>query len=341
MKFCETNPLGILYGMLASPNIDGNSGLSYLKSKNFTYVENPDEADLFVSINGKCRTNFILSRTLLMITEPRSRNPYTGMYSREFRKIFGGFLGINKDADISEDEFYFVPQNYAGILDIKEEPENFLAMIHQRYKKEYRDLLGDREREKAVEFFDQTLGYDFHTYGRVWHKTLPWENLGWKGTLPGSIMGNEKISMLGNYKFVLCFENSRENGYISEKIFSSLFSGSIPIYFGAPDISEHIPQDCYIEFKGGDYDALYGKIQSIDNKKFQEMRMRARQFLVSSDCEKFTSIGLAKSLEKNFMNLQDTSHTLYSLDNFIRKLKLNYFKLKRRISELSPSMSKT
>ncbi|MDJ0510073.1 MAG: glycosyltransferase family 10 [Crocosphaera sp.] len=335
MKFCETNPSGILYGMLSSRNIEGNSGLSYLKLRDFTYVENPSEADVFVSINGKCSPNFVLSKTILMITEPRSRDPYRGMYTKNFRNIFGGFMGINKEVDIAQDEFYFVPQSYGGILDIKEEPENFMAMIHQRYKKEYRDLPGDREREKAVKFFDQTLGYDFHTYGRVWHKTLPWENVGWKGTLPGSIMGNEKISTLRNYKFVLCFENSRENGYISEKIFSSLFSGSIPIYFGAPDISDCIPKDCYIEFDGQDYDALYKEIQSIDSQKCQEMRTCARQFLASSECEQFTSIGLAKRLEKNFIKLQNNSNNLYSLDNLSRRAKLNFFKIKRRISDYS------
>ncbi len=330
MKFCESHPFGVLHRVLAYPNAHGDSGLSYLESKKIAYVEDPKEVDFFVATNAQCPLNYILPRTILMVTEPYSR--YKAMYSKQFRWPFGGFIGIHKDTVNSENEFYLVPQNYSEMVNPKDKQEHFLALIHQRYKREHRNLAGDIERERAVNFFDQALGESFHTYGRVWHKTLPWNNSGWKGTLPGSIMGNEKISTLSNYKFVLCFENSRENGYISEKIFSAFLSGSVPIYFGAPDISSYIPKDCYIEFDGTDYNALLTRMQSIDNHEYQEMRMRARQFLVSSECEKFTSIGLAKILEKTFTELQSASSKFYTLDNFMRRFILSYCKLKLKYS---------
>ena len=41
-----------------------------------------------------------------------------------------------------------------------------------------------------------------------------------------------KLKFLSNYRFNICFENSSRNGYVTEKIFESLLSGCIPIYYG-------------------------------------------------------------------------------------------------------------
>ena len=45
------------------------------------------------------------------------------------------------------------------------------------------------------------------------------------------------------YKFTISMENSFSHGYITEKLYSSLFAGSMPIYFGATDISQYINID--------------------------------------------------------------------------------------------------
>ena len=41
------------------------------------------------------------------------------------------------------------------------------------------------------------------------------------------------------YQFVIAFENKRHQGYITEKIVSAMLAGCVPIYFGAPDVTEH------------------------------------------------------------------------------------------------------
>lgn len=328
MKFCENNKLGLLYKILSRKDIHGNSGLSYLESKDIVYTKEPGEADFFVSISGRCLPKFALNRTVLVISEPRSR--YAKEYEKKFRDIFNGFMGICQDQAFSEDEFYLIPQDYSGIQEIQDEPEYWLAMVHQRYNKKYRNLPGDIERENACAFFDRAFGDTFHTYGRVWKKTLPWDNIGWKGTIGGSIMGDEKLRILRNYKFLLCFENSREPGYVTEKIFSAFFAGSVPIYFGAPDVAEYIPSDCYIEFEGQDYPALYDRITSMGEEEFQSMRRCAREFLESSDGEKFTSIAFAKTLRKHFLKFESIPKNPYSLDNLWRKLNFQYRRYKLR-----------
>ena len=45
------------------------------------------------------------------------------------------------------------------------------------------------------------------------------------------------------YKFTISMDNTRALGYVSEKIMTSLFADSIPIYFGAPDVGRYINTD--------------------------------------------------------------------------------------------------
>ena len=47
-----------------------------------------------------------------------------------------------------------------------------------------------------------------------------------------SIYNNDKNIYLQQYKFNICPENSINDGYVTEKIFQSLYSGCIPIYNG-------------------------------------------------------------------------------------------------------------
>ena len=54
---------------------------------------------------------------------------------------------------------------------------------------------------------------------------------------------------LSKYKFSICFENSITAGYISEKIFDCFYAGTIPIYYGDPNVKESIDPDSFIDFR--------------------------------------------------------------------------------------------
>jgi len=49
-----------------------------------------------------------------------------------------------------------------------------------------------------------------------------------------------------NYKFTIAFENASSPGYTTEKIIMPLLGGSIPIYWGNPDIGEEFNPDAFI-----------------------------------------------------------------------------------------------
>ena len=59
-----------------------------------------------------------------------------------------------------------------------------------------------------------------------------------------------KIKFLSNYKFSIAMENSKGDGYMSEKIVDSFMAGTIPIYYGGYMIDEFINPKTYILING-------------------------------------------------------------------------------------------
>lgn len=55
-----------------------------------------------------------------------------------------------------------------------------------------------------------------------------------------TLYNDNKVTYLKQFKFNICSENSRRSGYVTEKLFESIISGCIPVYWGdinpEPDI---------------------------------------------------------------------------------------------------------
>ena len=49
------------------------------------------------------------------------------------------------------------------------------------------------------------------------------------------------------YKFVICCENTRHPGYITEKIINGMLANAIPIYYGASDVAQHFNPKSFID----------------------------------------------------------------------------------------------
>ncbi|CAG8658937.1 13504_t:CDS:2, partial [Gigaspora rosea] len=56
-----------------------------------------------------------------------------------------------------------------------------------------------------------------------------------------------KRDVLMRYKFVLAFENSNCEGYVTEKVYDPLLIDAIPIYMGATDIDDYVPPHSIIK----------------------------------------------------------------------------------------------
>jgi hypothetical protein len=72
------------------------------------------------------------------------------------------------------------------------------------------------------------------------------------------------------YKFVICCENSRHQGYITEKIISAMLANAIPIYLGAPDITDHFNPDSFIDVAAfPNWERAVQRIKEIDQDTAQ------------------------------------------------------------------------
>ncbi len=130
------------------------------------------------------------------------------------------------------------------------------------------------DRIKSIEFFERNIPDKFFLYGRGWNKPKKY-NLtelifGYKKYLTYKGEVDNKIDLLSNFKYCLCFENLAEvKGYITEKIFDCLKAKCVPIYWGASDILKYIPKDCFIDFRDfGDYEKLLDYLASIDESRY-------------------------------------------------------------------------
>jgi hypothetical protein len=63
----------------------------------------------------------------------------------------------------------------------------------------------------------------------------------------------ELLNVFNKYKFIICFENSYANGYITEKIFNCFFAKTLPIYKGSEKINNYINKNSYIDARNSNY----------------------------------------------------------------------------------------
>ena len=113
-----------------------------------------------------------------------------------------------------------------------------------------------------------------------------------------------------NYKFAICYENIKDqNGYITEKIFDCFFAGCVPIYWGAKNITDHIPENCFIDKrKFHTYEELYRYINSMDDITYLSYLDNIEEFLKSSESDPFKAEVFAQTIVteilKDFENLE-------------------------------------
>ena len=159
------------------------------------------------------------------------------------------------------------------------------------------------ERQRAISWFENNAPEDFDLYGIGWdeftndgsfknrllNKLTPFSNFA-KKTYPSySGRVTSKNDTLRNYRYSICFENaSGFPGYISEKIFDSLMAGCIPVYLGAPNISDYIPSGCYIDFGVfSSYDELHNYLVGVSEDEFNSRQREVERFLNSKESNQF------------------------------------------------------
>jgi hypothetical protein len=186
----------------------------------------------------------------------------------------------------------------------KNKDRKFLAMINANKKpmKNVGELYS--RRIEAVRYFGEYGDIDLYGYG--WGKCLLyWPYLRNRKVILSAYQGSvkSKYETLSKYRFAICYENMRLAGYITEKIFDCLFTGTVPVYLGAPDIESYIPADCYIDMrKFKDFGGLRDYLHWISEDEIEKFRENAKMYLESDAYRKFTKEDFSRVILKTIEN---------------------------------------
>jgi tetratricopeptide (TPR) repeat protein len=225
--------------------------------------------DLYLYNNAYSYTGSKEKLQILLLGEPSVVLP--GQYNEKIWDHFAYCLTLYDELISANKNFYKILYPRSGLTPyptediITEDPEdgNRSYPIENRKKgiclisgNKFSNVVGElySKRMEAALWFALNSPLPFDVYG-----TPPFFLPNYYGIIePG-----KKLSVLSKYKFNLCFENVNHpvfsSGYV-EKILDCFETRTIPIYWGADNISEYIPKECYIDFK--DF-RNYGELESF------------------------------------------------------------------------------
>jgi hypothetical protein len=165
-----------------------------------------------------------------------------------------------------------------------------------------------RFRKRVFRFFEEQLGGEFELYGHGWnapcvfyerwfgHPVFP----SYRGVIAGDY--DAKIPVLGQYRFVLCAENSaRAPGYVSEKLVDAFCARCVPIYNGWTGYRQRVPPECLIDMR--DFprlEDLLAFLRGIDAEKHRTYLDAIESFLHSRAAGSFRDENLHRILHGRF-----------------------------------------
>jgi hypothetical protein len=166
------------------------------------------------------------------------------------------------------------------------------------------------ERVRAIRWFERHHPEDFDLYGMGWDRHYfqgPLSRLNRLKFLTGLLKPDypsykgaikSKRKILQKYKFAICYENVRNiPGYITEKIFDCFFAGCVPVYFGAPNVTDHIPADTFIDKRNfKTYEELYGYLKNMSDNEYIGYLDAIKNFIKSDKIYPFSAECFAETI---------------------------------------------
>ena len=158
------------------------------------------------------------------------------------------------------------------------------------------------KRLEAIEYFG--LRGVLTVFGGGWqdHSRLPTR---WKSRVSKLLISldiarcEDKVAVMSQYRFALCFENIAYPGYVTEKIIDCFVAGVIPIYLGAPDIEKYIPKEAFVDAREFTNLAnLEAYLSVFDDEQALRMINIGRAFLSSECGNQYSNQGFARFIWK-------------------------------------------
>lgn len=242
----------------------------------------------------------------LFLSENEANRPdnYWPRNHRDFDKVF------TWNPQLVDNKKYFqcywttrVPENFR--IGQEGRTKFCVTIASQKYNPHPKQLY--TERVRSIRWFEKNHPDQFDLYGTEWDRRyvvgrLARANLflqrfykltgdtfkshhfpSWRGTV------RKKREVMQQYKFALTYENAVFPGYITEKMFDALFAGCVPVYLGAPDVTDYIPPSVFIDKRNfKTYEELYHYMASMPRKEYADYVTAIEKFVRGDDTIKPT-----------------------------------------------------
>lgn len=174
------------------------------------------------------------------------------------------------------------------------------------------------QRVKTIRWFEAHAPNDFNLYGTRWD--CPPARSGLVGRLFSRVVNpvyrrlslkpfpsyggpvKSKQDALSRHKFSICYENTRQVGYITEKIFDCFFSGCVPVYWGAPNVEDYIPANCFVDRAAfSSHEDLYQVLVNMTEDRYISYQRSILTFLESDEAQIFYAEHFAKTVANTIL----------------------------------------
>lgn len=250
-----------------------------------TFEHNAPSVIMFWNLRRPFRKYFDYSefpntKFVLFMWEPPSQLPH--MYRTKYLKPFSKVYTWNDDL---VDNKKFFKLYYPELQPMIDNPPSFeekklcTMVASDKSSPHPKELYS--ERRNVIKFFEQMHNDDFAFYGNLWN---PEEFPSYRGTV------RNKIDVIKNYRFYICYENMRDiKGYITEKIFDCFAAAVVPVYWGASNIEEFIPANCFIDRrKFASTEALYAYLKAVTKEEYEIYLENIKNYLKSEKAKCFS-----------------------------------------------------
>ena len=266
------------------------------------FFDYPKEKDFepFLSIDAKKYLIILESELILPDNWDKKKHNY-------FDKVF---TWSNKLVDNNKYFKIYWPNPIPELI-IENRKEGFCTLIAgNKYSEDKRELY--TERVKTIKWFEKNHPEDFILFGFGWNtviysfrkflrltlripyfKRIIKKMLKNKGRRSPSYAGlvQDKLETISRFKFCICYENAKMiPDYITEKIFDCFFSGTVPVYLGAPNVTDFIPSDIFIDRRNfRTIKDLYSYMRGMSEEEYNQYLKLTKKFLKSEKMQIFSA----------------------------------------------------
>jgi hypothetical protein len=219
-------------------------------------------------------------KLILFLWEPPSVLPQN--YQAEFHALFSKVYTWHDDLVDNQKYFKFhYPVFHEMIAESVEYESKKLATLIACNKRSQDPNELYSHRLNVIKLYEGKEEDNFDLYGKWWPEGMKV----YKGPV------SRKVDILKKYRFNYAYENIKGTpGYVTEKIFDTFQAGTVPIYWGASNVTKYVPADCFIDReKFNSEEELYQYLQGMSKEEYEKFLTNIRNFMKSDRKNPFTS----------------------------------------------------